>query len=97
MKSRHKIVRQNKNGDICIVFISRFDIFHSTLPLYHVNCVIKETGKGIGNGLEEVYIYTTVRDSSAVLELMKVFVDDSAYNSKFPVISNSTRRYKDKQ
>ena len=62
--------------------------------LYHVDRVIRETGKVVDNGFEEVYVNAKVKDGSEVSELMKVFVDDAAYNSKFPVTSGSKRRYK---
>lgn len=29
--------------DVCVVFISKFDIFNGNLPLYHVDRVIRET------------------------------------------------------
>ena len=38
---------------------------------------------------EEVYVNAKVKDGSEVSELMEVFVDDAAYNSKFPVTSGS--------
>lgn len=80
--------------DVCVVFISRFDIFQENHSLYHVDRVIRETGKVVDNGFEEVYVNAKVKDGSEVSELMEVFVDDAAYNSKFPVTSGSKRRYK---
>ncbi len=80
--------------DVCVVFISRFDIFKGNCSLYHVDRVIRETGKVVDNGFEEVYVNAKVKDGSEVSELMEVFVDDAAYNSKFPVTSGSKRRYK---
>ncbi len=56
--------------------------------------IIRETGKVVDNGFEEVYVNAKVKDGSDVSELMEVFVDDAAYNSKFPVTSGSKRRYK---
>lgn len=81
--------------DVCIVFISRFDIFNSNLPLYHVDRVIRETGEIVDNGFEEIYVNAKVRNGSAVSELMEVFVDDAAYNNKFPITSDIKRRYKE--
>ncbi|MDE5933098.1 MAG: hypothetical protein K2H40_11550 [Lachnospiraceae bacterium] len=78
-----------------MVFISRFDIFKGSLPLYHVDRVIRETGERADNGFEEVYVNAHVRDGSEVSELMEVFVEDSAYNNKFPITSGSKRRYKE--
>ncbi|MDE5716319.1 MAG: Rpn family recombination-promoting nuclease/putative transposase [Lachnospiraceae bacterium] len=80
--------------NVCVVFISRFDIFDGNHSLYHVDRIIRETGKVVYNGFEEVYVNAKVKDGSEVSELMEVFVDDAAYNSKFPVTSGSKRRYK---
>jgi predicted transposase/invertase (TIGR01784 family) len=81
--------------DVTVVFISKFDIFGGNLPLYHVDRVVRETGKIVDNGFEEVYVNTVVKDDSEVSELMEVFVDDTAYNSKFPKTSDGKRRYKE--
>lgn len=81
--------------DVCVVFISRFDIFNGNRSLYHVERVIRETGKVVDNGFEEVYVNAKVKDGSEVSELMEVFVDDAAYSSKFPVTSGRKRRYKE--
>jgi predicted transposase/invertase (TIGR01784 family) len=81
--------------DVTVVFISKFDIFDGNLPLYHVDRVVRETGKTVDNGFEEVYVNTKVKDDSEVSELMEVFVDDTAYNSKFPKTSAGKRRYKE--
>ena len=81
--------------DVCVVFISKFDIFSGNLPLYHVDRVIRETGEKVDNGFEEVYVNAKVKDGSDVSELMEVFVNDEAYNNKFPITSGSKRRYKE--
>ena len=81
--------------NVCAVFISRFDIFKGGLPLYHVDRVIRENGKTVDNGFEEVYVNAKIRDGSEVSELMEVFVEDNAYNDKFPVTSGIKRRFKE--
>ena len=81
--------------DICVVFISKFDIFGGNHSLYHVDRVVRENGKIINNGFEEIYVNTKIKDGSEVSELMEVFSNDNAYNSKFPVTSESKRRYKE--
>ncbi len=81
--------------DICTVLISRFDIFDGGLPLYHVDRVIRENGRTVANGLEEVYVNSRVRDGSEVSQLMEVFVEDGAYNDRFPVTSAIKRRFKE--
>jgi hypothetical protein len=81
--------------DVCIVFISTFDLFHGNLPLYHVDRVIRETGKVVDNGFEEIYVNTAIKDSSKVSALMEVFVSDAAYNNSFPRTSEGKRWYKE--
>ena len=81
--------------DVCVVFISKFDIFKGNRSLYHVDRIIRETGEKVDNGFEEVYVNAKVKDGSDVSELMEVFVNDSAYNDKFPITSDRKRRYKE--
>lgn len=81
--------------DVCVVFISKFDIFDGNLPLYHVDRVVRENGKVLNNGFDEVYVNTTIRDDSDVSELMEIFISDQAYNSKFPKTSAGKHRYKE--
>ncbi len=81
--------------DVCIVFISRSDIFEKGIVRYHIDRVIRETGTPVQNGFEEVYINAKVKDGSDIAKLMEVFTKDDAYNDqKFPVTSESKRRYK---
>ena len=84
-----------KVPDVCVVFISRFDMFKDGLPLYHVDRVVRETGKVVDNGFEEIYVNAAVKDSSDVSELMEVFVSDTVYNDKFPLTSAGKHRYKE--
>ena len=87
--------RFEKVPDVYVVFISRFDIFKSGLPLYHVDRMVRETGKVVSNGVEEVYVNAAVKDGSDISELMDVFVSQDRYNDKFPFTSASKRRYRE--
>ena len=69
--------------DVCVVFISRFDMFKDGIPLYHVDRVVRETEKVVDNGFEEIYVNAAVNDGSDVSELMEVFVSETAYNVFF--------------
>ena len=80
--------------DVCIVFISNFDIFRGKSPLYHIDRVVRETGAVVSNGFEEIYVNTKVRNDSDVSELMRIFVEDNAYSNRFPKTSELKRRYK---
>ena len=81
--------------DVCIVFISKFDIFEGGLPLYHVDKVVRETGQVIEDGLTEIFVNTVNYDGSKPSRLMKLFTENDAYsNDEFPVTSELKSRLK---
>ena len=63
--------------------------------LYHIDRVVRETGKVVDNGFQEIYVNAMIKDGSEVSELMKIFVDDDVYNNKFPKTSEGKHRYKE--
>ncbi|MGP1434502.1 MAG: Rpn family recombination-promoting nuclease/putative transposase, partial [Catonella sp.] len=81
--------------DVCIIFISKFDIFKGGFPVYHVDKVVHETGEIINNGLTEIYVTTVKKDGSKVSKLMELFIKDDAYNIEdFPITSEIKARFK---
>ena len=81
--------------DVCIVFISAFELFKGNLPLYHVIKIVKETGQVIDDGLTEIYVNAAVDDGSKLARLMKVFTKNDAYDeADFPVTSEIKARFK---
>ena len=81
--------------DVCVVFISKFDIFDGGLPLYHIDKVVRETGQVIEDGLTEIFVNTVNYDGSKPARLMKLFTENDAYNSdEFPVTSELKSRLK---
>jgi predicted transposase/invertase (TIGR01784 family) len=88
-------IKFEKVPDVCVVFISKFDIFQGNHPLYHIDRVVRETQQVVDNGFTEVYVNTKVKDGPEVSELMEVFVDDHVYNAKFPKTSDGKHQYKE--
>ena len=81
--------------DVCIIFISTFDLFKGNLPLYHVVKTVKETGQVIEDGLTEIYVNAAVDDGSKLAKLMKVFTKNDVYDeADFPVTSEIKARFK---
>ena len=81
--------------DVCIVFISKFDMFDGGLPLYHIDKVVRETGQVIDDGLTEIFVNTVNYDGSKPSRLMKLFTENDAYsNDEFPVTSELKSRLK---
>ena len=81
--------------DVCIVFISKFDIFDGGLPLYHIDKVVRETGQVIEDGLTEIFVNTVNYDGSKPARLMKLFTENDTYSEdEFPVTSELKSRLK---
>ena len=57
--------------------------------------MVRETGKVVDNGFEEVYVNTMIKNDSEISELMEVFVNSNVYNNKFPRISDGKYQYKE--
>lgn len=47
--------------DVCIVFISKFDVFNSGYSLYNIDKIVRQTGEVVNNGFEEIYVSACVK------------------------------------
>ncbi len=86
-----------KVPDVCVVYISRFDVFKENRTIYHVDSVIRETGTQMDNGLKQVFVNTKVNDGSEISELMECFESPKVDNPKFPYLSERVKHYKEQQ
>lgn len=86
-----------KVPDVCVVYISRFDMFKQSRTIYHVDSVIRETGTRVDNGLKQVFVNTKVNDGSEISELMECFESQKVDNPKFPYLSERVKHYKEQQ
>ena len=81
--------------DVVVVLISRFDIFKGGRALYHVDRIVRETGKRADNGLREVYVNGEAKDNTAAAALMRIFTESGFYDDKnFPATSERKRIFK---
>ena len=72
--------------DVCVVYISAFDIFKLNQPMYHVYRVVKGTEKFVENGTHEVYVNAAINDGSTIAELMQYFMHSSGYHENFRAV-----------
>ena len=78
---------------VIVVYITKFDIFRSGFPIYHVDRVVRETKEVRSDGFAEIYVNAAVKKyddalNANVSDLMKLFVDRETFNSeKFPEFS----------
>lgn len=63
--------------------------------MYHIDRVIRGTGKIVDNGFSEIYVNAEIDDKSDVARLMKVFTESDTYDDiRFPATSSRKRRFK---
>ena len=74
--------------DLIVVYISEFDIFKCGRVIYHVDSVIRETQEKVDDGLERVFVNTTVKDETSISEYMGCFQQKEIDNAKFPKLTN---------
>ena len=79
---------------VIVIYITRFDIFGDNLPIYHIDRVVRETGKIRSSGFSEIYVNAAVKNyenslNTNVSDLMDLFMDRNTYNpEKFPNFSH---------
>ena len=81
--------------DVCVVFISKFDIFEMNRTLYHVRRIIDDSDKFVENGTHEIYVNTAINDGSDIAELMQYFINSSGYNENFKAVCNRVNYLKE--
>lgn len=88
--------------DICVVFISEFDIFKRGKTIYHTRQVVQETEKEedpvyVDDGFSSIYVNTEINDNTDIAELMNCFLQTKVKNSKFPKLSNRVTQLKESE
>ncbi len=81
-------------ANVIIVYISEFDFLGGGKTIYHVDKVLRETGKVIDDGLQEIFVNTVNDDGSDIADLMSCFTRKQVNNPKFPVFSASVDELK---
>ena len=80
-------------AQVIVIYITRFDIFGDRRPIYHIDRVVRETGKIRTDGFTEIYVNGAVKNyddelNTNVSDLMDLFIDREKLNpEKFPEFS----------
>lgn len=82
--------------DLCVVYVSSFDIFKKGKTTYHVDRTLRETKDVVDNGLYEVYVNTQIDDSTSTAALMKVFKSTTpVQDDRFQRVCEKLKEYKE--
>lgn len=86
-----------KIPDLCMVYLSRADFLRGGRCLYHVDRTVKEDGRIVVNGMQEIYINARVNDGSEAAQLMQYMKDTRGENPLFPKLSARVRYLKEER
>lgn len=86
--------------DVCVIYISEFDIFKRGKTIYHIKQVVKETENDadpvyVDDGFTSIYVNTAIDDKTEIAELMNCFLQTKVDNPKFPKLSNRVAQFKE--
>lgn len=86
--------------DVCIIYISEFDVFKKGKTIYHTRQVVQETEKDekpmyVEDGFSSIYVNTAVNDNTEIAELMSCFLQTKVNNPKFPKLSSKVTHFKE--
>ena len=88
--------------DVCIIYISEFDVFKKGKTIYHTRQVVQETEKDVKpvyveDGFSSIYVNTEIKDNTEISELMDCFLQTKVNNPKFPKLSSRVAQFKENE
>ncbi len=78
-----------------IIFITEKDKFGEGLPIYHIEKVVKELGKDLGDEQHTIYVNAQIQDESALGKLMEDFRCTEAKNMNYKVLADRVKYFKE--
>ena len=78
-----------------VIFITENDIFKGSLPMYHIERCIMETGKPANDGSHIIYVNGAYRGDDAVGRLMHDFFCTQAKDMHYSVLAERVRQFKE--
>ena len=82
--------------DVCVVYITAFDIFGRGRIIYHERMFIEETMDAVPNGYSAIYVNTAVFDpeKEELSALMNCFLQEMVDDTRFPRLSDRMKQFK---
>lgn len=78
-----------------VIFITENDILKAGLPIYHIDRMIRETGKEFGDGAHIIYVNSRVKDDTKLGRLMQDFACTNPNDMNYPVLAQRVRYFKE--
>lgn len=78
-----------------VIFITENDVMGGGVPVYHVDRVVKETGKSFGDEAHIIYVNGAYRDESPIGQLMHDFSCKNPADMHYKILADKTRYFKE--
>ena len=80
-----------------VIFITEHDVLGDGLPIYHIDRIIRESGKVFGDETHIVYVNAQIQNETALGHLMHDFVCSSAERMYYATLAERVRYFKEEQ
>ncbi len=81
--------------EVYIIFITEKDVMNGGLPLYHVNRVVRETGKNFDDEAHIVYVNGEYQGDTPLGKLMHDFSCKNPSEMHYKILADRTRYFKE--
>lgn len=78
-----------------VIFITENDVMGSNEPIYHIDRIVKETGKSFGDEAHIIYVNGAYRDESPLGLLMHDFACTNPADMYYKILADKTRYFKE--
>lgn len=78
-----------------VIFITENDILKAGLPIYHIDRMIRETGKEFGDGAHIIYVNSQIKDDTKLGRLMQDFTCTNPNDMNYSVLAQRVRYFKE--
>lgn len=84
-----------KLNETYVIFITENDVLGHSLPIYHIDRVIKETGESFGDESHIIYVNSQIKDETALGKLMHDFSCTNAKDMFYEVLADRVHYFKE--
>lgn len=78
-----------------MVFITENDVLGENIPIYHVDRIVRETGKMFNDQSHIIYVNSQIKDETALGKLMHDFTCTNAKDMYYEVLADRVHYFKE--
>ena len=83
--------------DSYVIFFYKRDKFKEGLPIYHVERIVRETGKPFEDGSHIIYVNGSYKGEGDLAKLIEDFHQKNPANMNFKALSDGVKHFKEKE